>query len=425
MTTASSVEIMAPAGSFESLMAALKAGADSVYFGVGKLNMRARATVNFQQDDLPKIVQRCHQYGAKSYLTLNTIIYNDEIEEMHALCEAALKAGIDAIIASDLSVITYAHRIGLPVHMSVQANVCNKESVRFFSQFADVMVLARELTLAHIREIIDFIKEENIRGPQGELVRIEIFAHGALCVAVSGKCYMSLTTYNSSANRGACFQNCRRSYKVTDVESGNELEIDNKYVMSPKDICTIRVIDQLLDAGVCIFKLEGRGRSSEYVSTITQVYKKAVATHLNNTPVTDDTLNEWEAELDSVFNRGFWQGGYYLGKNWGEWTGTGHSLATMKKFYAGKVKKYYAKAQVAEIQLEADHIESDVEIVIAGPETGSLKFIPQEMRIEEPNGDMIAVPTAPQGRRVFIKTPEPVHKSDTVSVLRRKTLENA
>lgn len=246
-----------PAGSFESLAAALQGGADSVYFGVGKLNMRSRATVNFSEEDLPEIVARCHEAGAKAYLTLNIIVYDEELEEVHALCSAARKAGVDAVIASDLAVISYARSIGLEVHMSVQANVCNMASVKFYAQYADVVVLARELTLAQIRHIIESIRKEGVKGPSGELLRVEIFAHGALCVAVSGKCHMSLAAYNSSANRGACFQNCRRAYRVTDEETGNELVIDNKYVMSPKDLCTIPVLDQLLDAGVSVLKLEG------------------------------------------------------------------------------------------------------------------------------------------------------------------------
>ena len=284
---------MAPAGSFESLAAALQGGADSVYFGVGKLNMRSRATANFAEEDLPEIVARCHEAGAKAYLTLNIIVYDEELEAVRNLCAAAKAAGVDAVIASDLAVITHAHSIGLEVHMSVQANVCNMASVRFYAQYADVVVLARELTLAQIRRIIDGIRNEEICGPSGDLLRVEIFAHGALCVAVSGKCHMSLAAYNSSANRGACFQNCRRAYRVTDEETGNELVIDNKYVMSPRDLCTVQVLDQILDAGVSVLKLEGRGRSSDYVRTVTSVYREAARACLEGTFSRPGRMRGW------------------------------------------------------------------------------------------------------------------------------------
>ena len=330
---------MAPAGSFESLAAALQGGADSVYFGVGKLNMRSRATVNFSEEDLPEIVARCHEAGAKAYLTLNIIVYDEELEEVHALCSAARKAGVDAVIASDLAVISSARSIGLEVHMSVQANVCNMASVKFYAQYADVVVLARELTLAQIRHIIESIRKEGVKGPSGELLRVEIFAHGALCVAVSGKCHMSLAAYNSSANRGACFQNCRRAYRVTDEETGNELVIDNKYVMSPKDLCTIPVLDQLLDAGVSVLKLEGRGRSSDYVRTVTSVYREAARACQDGT-FSSDRAEAWMKRLESVFNRGFWQGGYYLGVKWGEWSGSANSRAALLKIHIARVENF-------------------------------------------------------------------------------------
>lgn len=415
-----SLEIMAPAGSFESLSAALNAGADSIYFGVGKLNMRARATANFTNDDLPEIVTRCQARQVKTYLTINTIIYNEEIADVHALCDDAKAAGVTAVIASDMAVIGYAHSIGLPVHMSVQANVCNKESVRFFSQFADVMVLARELTLPQIREIIQFIDQENICGPSGERVRIEIFAHGALCVAVSGKCHMSLAAYNSSANRGACYQSCRRAYRVTDEETGFELVIDNKYVMSPKDICTIRVLDQLTAAGVSIFKLEGRGRSADYVHTVTQMYKQAALACLDGTFTTEKAF-AWEQELESVFNRGFWHGGYYLGENWGEWSGTSQSRATKGKHHAARVVKYYAQPEVAELYLEALGLETGQELLVTGPTTGALRFILEEIR-QEIDGEMQIVPSAAKGSTIFIKVPEKIRTSDTVFLLKPKKL---
>lgn len=411
---------MAPAGSFESLAAALKANADSVYFGVGNLNMRARATVNFTPDDLPEIVDKCRESGAKSYLTLNTIIYNDEIADAHALCDKAKKAGVDAVIASDLAVITYAHSIGLPVHMSVQANVCNKESVRFFSRFADVMVLARELNLSQIKEIISFIDSEDLRGPSGDKIRIEIFAHGALCVAVSGKCYMSLAAYNSSANRGSCFQNCRRAYRVIDEETGYEVILDNKYVMSPKDICTIQVLDQLIDAGVSIFKLEGRGRSSDYVHTVTSVYREAATACLDGN-YTSEKITEWEERLSSVFNRGFWQGGYYLGQNWDEWSGASNSRATKSRHHAGKIIKFYPKAQVAQVYLEALGLENGQEILITGPTTGPVKLILEEMRIDV-DGCMEAVSQAEKGQTVFIKVPEKIRKGDIAYILKPRKL---
>lgn len=414
------LEIMAPAGSFESLTAALKAGADSIYFGVGKLNMRARATVNFSIDDLPEIIRLCRQSGAKAYLTLNTIIYNNEIDDARELCNKAKEAGADAVIASDLAVISYAHSIGLPVHMSVQANVCNNESVRFFARFADVMVLARELRLSQIKEIIDFIEKENITGPGGEKIRVEIFAHGALCVAVSGKCYMSLAAYNTSANRGACYQSCRRAYRVIDKETGYELELDNQYVMSPKDICTIRVLDQLIEAGVSIFKLEGRGRSSDYVYTVTQTYKEAAQACMAN-EYTVEKISEWEDRLDSVFNRGFWHGGYYLGENWGEWSGTSGSKATKGRHHAAKVIKYYPKAQVAELYLEALDMEAGQEILITGPTTGPVKFTLEDIRIDK-EGDMISVPRADKGSTIFVKVPEKIRKSDIAYILKPRKL---
>lgn len=414
------LEIMAPAGSFESLSAALKAKADSVYFGIGKLNMRARATVNFTADDLPAIVKQCRKAGVKSYLTLNTIIYNNEIADARKLCDSAKNAGIDAVIASDPAVITYAHSIGLPVHISVQANVCNRESVRFFSRFADVMVLARELNLSQIREIIDFIDKEDIRGPSGELIRIEIFAHGALCIAVSGKCYMSLAAYNTSANRGSCYQNCRRSYRVIDEETGNEMVLDNKYVMSPKDICTIRVLDQLIDAGISIFKLEGRGRSSDYVYTTTQVYREAADACLNN-DYTAEKIAGWEEKLASVFNRGFWHGGYYLGENWNEWSGAAHSQASKSRHHAAKVIKYYPRAQVAELFLEAMDMETGQEVLITGPTTGPVKFILDEIRIDM-GGTMQNVRHASKGQTIFVKIPEKIRKSDTAYILKPRRL---
>lgn len=413
---------MAPAGSFESLTAALNGGADSVYFGVGVLNMRSRAAVNFTIDDLPEIVSRCHARGAKAYLTLNIIIYDDELGDMKALCDAALKQQVDAVIASDISVITYAHSIGLPVHISVQANVCNMETVRFLAPYADVMVLARELTLKQIRRIIDTIREENICGPSGKPVRVEIFAHGALCVAVSGKCYMSLAAYNSSANRGGCYQNCRRAYRVADDDTGYEMTIDNKYVMSPRDLCTLVVLDQLIDAGVSVLKLEGRGRSADYVRTTTEVYKEASLACLSGTFGPDKTA-AWLTRLQGVFNRGFWQGGYYLGVEWGEWSGSGNSQATRRKIHIGKITNYYAKSGIAEITLEAGTFHPGQTLLITGPSTGAVELSPSEIR-HETDGTMTPVSGTEKGWAVCVAVPEKVRRGDKVYLLIPKTLED-
>ncbi len=416
------VEVMAPAGSFESLTAALNGGADSVYFGVGNLNMRSRAAVNFTPDDLPEIVAKCHEYGAKAYLTLNIIVYDEELEDMRSLCDIAVRCGVDAVIASDMAVITYANEIGLPVHISVQANVCNMGSVRFFAKYAEVMVLARELTLKQIRAIIGGIEKERICGPAGDLVRIEIFAHGALCVAVSGKCYMSLAAYNSSANRGSCYQNCRRAYRVIDVETGNEMEIDNKYVMSPKDLCTIGVLDQLIGAGVSVLKLEGRGRSADYVRTITEVYKKDWLACLAGEYV-QEKAEVWQTRLQTVFNRGFWQGGYYLGVEWGEWSGSANSRATRHKIHIGKVTNFYARSNVAEIALEAGQFKAGDTLLVTGPSTGAVEWIPQEIRIET-GGEMIPVGETGKGQVVYTAVPEKVRRNDKVYLLRLKTIED-
>lgn len=417
------IEIMAPAGSFESLAAALQGGADSVYFGVGKLNMRSRATVNFSEEDLPEIAARCHAAGARAYLTLNIIVYDEELEAVRNLCAAAKAAGVDAVIASDLAVIVHAHSIGLEVHMSVQANVCNMAAVRFYAQYADVVVLARELTLAQIRHIIESIRKEGVRGPSGELLRVEIFAHGALCVAVSGKCHMSLAAYNSSANRGACFQNCRRAYRVTDEETGNELVIDNKYVMSPRDLCTVQVLDQILDAGVSVLKLEGRGRSSDYVRTVTSVYREAAQACLEGT-FSPDRADAWLERLESVFNRGFWQGGYYLGVKWGEWSGSANSRASLMKIHIGKVGNFYRKNGVAEIRLEAGGLSAGQTILMAGPTTGAVRMEVDAMQRETEAG-MVPVKSAEKGETVYIVVPEQVRRRDKVYLLRPRMLEDA
>ena len=330
---------MAPVGSWESLQAAIQGGANAVYFGVGKLNMRSRSAANFMVDDLDRIVNIASASGVRTYLTVNTIIYNDEIGEMHTLLEAAKKAGVSAIIASDMAVISYANRIGLEVHISTQCNVSNTEAVRWYSQFADVIVTARELPLRQVAEITQYIRDNSIRGPKGELVQIEVFAHGALCMSVSGKCYLSLDNYNYSANRGACLQLCRRGYIVKDKESDLELEIDNEYIMSPKDLCTIGFLDKIVKAGVRVLKIEGRGRSADYVRTVTECYREAVEAIADGT-YSKEKIESWMARLATVFNRGFWDG-YYLGRRLGEWSERYGSQATENKVYLGLIRNYF------------------------------------------------------------------------------------
>lgn len=415
------LEIMAPAGSFESLAAALRAGADSVYFGVGMYNMRARATVNFTEADLPKVVRLCHACGARAYLTCNIIVYDEELEGMQALLRAAKAAGADAVIAADMAVISYARRLGMEVHVSVQANVCNVEAVRFFAAYADVMVLARELKLSQIRHIIGAIRSENICGPKGEPVRIEIFAHGALCIGISGKCGMSLTAYNRSANRGECYQLCRRKYRVTDTDTGFEMDIDNQYIMSPKDICTIRVIDQLVEAGVSVFKLEGRGRSESYVSTVTQVYKEAVAACAAGT-WNPGKVAAWEAELQRVFNRQFWHGGYYLGESWDTWSGCSNSLALEQRRHLGRVVRWYSKAKVAEIRLEASPLAVGDKMEITGCTTGIVRVEVTELRCDDENGVAQSVASAPKGAVALVPVETKLRHGDKVYLVERRKL---
>ncbi len=414
------VEIMAPAGSHASLAAALRAGADSVYFGVGALNMRARAGANFTVADLRNIARKCHACHARAYLTLNVVVYDEEMESVRALCREALKAGVDAVIAADPAVIEYAHSIGLPVHISVQANVCNMAAVRFYARFADVMVLARELKLSQIRAIAEAVRRDHICGPSGEPVRLEVFAHGALCIAISGKCSMSLAAYGSSANRGACYQICRRAYKVTDAETGFELEIDNKYVMSPRDICTIRVIDQLLEAGVSVLKLEGRGRSEDYVAAVTHAYREAVDAWAAGT-FTPERALAWEDGLRRVFNRDFWQGGYYLGEPWGEWSGCSNSRASEQKTHIARVTRYYAQSNVAELYLEAGDLQTGQSVVICGPTTGALRVAVGEMR-QDIEGSTVVVSAASKGTTVYVAVPERVRRNDRVYLLQPRRL---
>ena len=402
------VEIMAPVGSWESLQAALQGGADAVYFGVGKLNMRSRSAANFTVDDLPRIVSVARASNVRTYLTVNTIIYNHEIEEMHRLLEAAKAAGVSAIIASDMAVIGYANRIDLEVHISTQCNVSNVEAVRWYAQFADVIVTARELPLSQVAEITKFIQDNDIRGPKGELVQVEVFAHGALCMSVSGKCYLSLDNYNYSANRGACLQLCRRGYIVKDKESDLELEIDNEYIMSPKDLCTIGFLDKIVKAGVRVLKIEGRGRSADYVRTVTECYREAVAAIADGT-YTQERIDEWTARLATVFNRGFWDG-YYLGRRMGEWSDRYGSQATENKVYLGLVRNYFGRINVAEVQLQtAETLRVGDEVMVIGETTGVYRATVGEMRL-----DRDPVPEVHQGDRFSFATTEPLRRGDKV-----------
>ena len=407
---------MAPAGSWASLSAGLKAGADSVYFGVGKMNMRARSANNFAAGDLDEIVAKCHERGAKAYLTLNTILFDDELDEAKSLCRAAKDAGADAVIAADIAVLQIARDAGLPIHLSVQANVTNLSSVEFFSAFADVIVLARELSLEQIRGIIEGIRKRGIHGPSGKPVQVEIFAHGALCVAFSGKCQMSLSLYGpkASANRGACFQPCRRNYLVTDQETGAELVLDGHQVMSPKDLCTLPFLDQILDAGVSVLKLEGRGRSADYVSTVVRVYREAIDAWNDGSFPTKRESGEWMAELAKVFHRGFWEGGYYLGKPLGDWAATSNSQATEKKTFAGEITKYYARIGVAEALVRAGSINLGDEVWILGNTTGAVRAKITELHTGE---DGRPVTEAGQGVLASFHVPEKVRAGDQLYLI--------
>jgi putative protease len=402
------VEIMAPVGSYESLSAAIQAGADAVYFGVGNLNMRSRSAANFTVEDLERIAGIAQQHGVRTYLTVNTIIYNDEIDEMHELVQAAKAAGITAIIASDMAVITYAHSIGVEVHISTQCNISNVEAVRFFAQWADVVVTARELPLRQVAEITQFIRDNDIRGPKGELVQVEVFAHGALCMSVSGKCYLSLDEYNYSANRGACLQLCRREYLVKDVESDTELLVSGKYIMSPKDLCTIGFLDKIIRAGVRVLKIEGRGRSADYVKTVVECYKEAVQAVAEGT-YTQERIAGWTERLSTVFNRGFWDG-YYLGRKMGEWSERYGSQATENKVYLGKVTNYYNRPQVAEMKIEtAEHLRVGEDLMVIGQTTGVYRATVEELRL----GDTAQpVPEVKQGDVFSVKTTEMLHRGD-------------
>lgn len=401
------VEIMSPVGSYESLSAAIAAGAGSVYFGVGAMNMRSRSAANFTFDDLANIVKICKEHQVKSYLTVNTIIYNDEIQQMDELLDAAKACEVTAIIASDMAVIQYAREKGIEIHLSTQCNVTNVEAVRYYAQFADVIVLGRECQLRQVADICKVIEEQHITGPKGELVKIEMFIHGALCMAVSGKCYLSLDNYNSPANRGACLQPCRRAYEVRDIEDGLELMIDNQYIMSPKDLCTIGFLDKIVKAGVSVLKIEGRGRSPEYVKMVTECYHEALESIYNQT-FSIEKIDGWMERLRSVYNRDFWDG-YYLGRTMGEWAERYGSQATRMKRRIGKITNYFGNIGVAEICVEEDHLSVGDDLLIIGSTTGVYEDHIQEIRVEDKPVESVA-----QGVYCSVKTKELVRRGDQV-----------
>lgn len=378
--TRKDIEIMAPVGSYESLMTAINAGANSVYFGVEQLNMRSKSSNNFTLDDLRNIASICYENGVKSYLTLNTVMYDHDLSMMRKVIDAAKTSEVSAIIASDMAAISYARANDVEVHISTQLNVSNYEALKFYAQFADVVVLARELNMTQVKNIHKQIIAEDLRGPYGEPVKIEMFVHGALCMAISGKCYMSLHENNASANRGACQQTCRKAYVVTEKETGNQLEIDHEYIMSPKDLCTIGFLDKVIGAGVRVLKIEGRARSAEYVKRVVETYNEAVNAILDGT-YSKDKIDQWESRLSEVFNRGFWDG-YYLGRKMGEWSKVYGSKATKRKVYVGKVTNYFGKLNVAEVQIEAAELHKGDSIVVMGPTTGVIEDVVKEIRVD-------------------------------------------
>ena len=408
---------MAPVGSYESLYAAIQAGADAVYFGVEGLNMRSRSSVNFTLDDLRQIAAVCDEHGVKSYLTVNTIVYDEDIPTCHAIIDAVRRSGISAIIASDIAAITYARSIGVEVHISTQVNVTNIEAVRFYAQFADVMVLARELSLDKVAAISQAIRREHITGPSGREVRIEMFCHGALCMAVSGKCYLSLHEMNSSANRGACTQICRRSYTVTDRETGEQLDIENKYIMSPKDLRTIHFLNKMIDAGVTVFKIEGRARGPEYVRVAVESYSEAIDTICAGT-YCQESIDRWTENLRKIFNRGFWDG-YYLGQRLGEWSHKYGSSATRVKRYAAKGIRYFSNLSVAEFLMESGTLKVGDEIIITGPTTGAIIMTVDEIRV-----DLKPVDQAVKGQSFSIKVPSKIRPSDRLYIWEPTAISN-
>ncbi len=405
MTRNGQIELMAPAGNFESLQAAIANGADSVYFGVEQLNMRARASINFTLEDLPEIAKRCKKGGIRTYLTLNTIIYDHDLSIIKIMLDEAKNANITAVIAMDQAVIAYARQINMEVHISTQINITNIETVKFYSLFADTVVLSRELSLRQIRNICNQIQKGNIKGPSGNLVEVEVFGHGALCMAVSGKCYLSLHSHNSSANRGACKQNCRKKYTVIDQESGFEIEIDNEYMMSPKDLCTLDFLDQIIDSGVKVLKIEGRGRSPEYVATVIKTYREAIDAHTEGT-FSKDKVAIWMKELQKVYNRGFW-GGYYLGQKLGEWSDGPGTQASQKKLYIGKGVHYYPRPGIAEFKIEAFDIQVGDSLLITGPTTGV-----REIELEQMMVDDLCASKAKKGKNCTFPTGFKIRPSD-------------
>ena len=409
---------MAPAGNYEALIAAIQGGANSVYFGVEKLNMRSHSANNFNLSDLENICNICSENNVKSYLTLNIVLYGEDLEDAYKTIDAAKAAGVSAIIASDMAAISYAVKIGLEVHISTQLSLSNIEAVRFYSQFADVVVLARELNLFQVKEIYQKIQEENICGPSGKLVEIEMFCHGAFCMAISGKCYLSLHEYNASANRGSCYQLCRRGYEVTDLETGRSLEIDNKYIMSPKDLCTIEFVDKMINAGVTVFKIEGRARPAEYVKKVVSTYKKAIDA-ISDGHFTPDYAASLKTELAEVFNRGFWDG-YYQGGRLGEWSDVYGSKATTKKSYCGKVTNYFSNISVAEILIESSELKVGDNIIIVGPSTGVIENTIKEIRVElEPTDKAV------KGDKCSILIEEKLRRSDKVYIISSKESSKA
>jgi putative protease len=401
------VEVLSPVGSFESLIAAIKAGANAVYFGIDKLNMRARSSINFSEQDLDRIIEICNKHNVKTYLTLNIVMYDNELERMHELVDIAKKKGITAIIACDHAVINYALKQDVEVHISTQVNISNIESLKFYSNYSDVIILARELNLDQVKFITSSIEKENICGPGGERVRMEIFIHGALCMSISGKCYLSLHEQNYSANRGVCLQTCRKAYTVKEKESGMELDIENEYIMSPKDLCTIHFINKILDAGVSILKIEGRARSPEYVYTVTKCYREAVDSYFNGT-YNRKKIKEWTKRLKTVFNRGFWDG-YYLGQRLGEWSHIYGSEATKRKVYVGKGMNYFSKIGVAEFLCEASELKIGDEILITGPTTGLVQLIIKEIRVNLKEVNIIK-----KGDRFSIPLNQVIRRSDKI-----------
>ena len=414
----SDIEIMAPVGSYEALAAAIQAGAGSVYFGIGKLNMRSKSTKNFTLDDLHTISEMCHQHGVKSYVTVNTVVFDEEMDEMHALLDAIKANNISAIIASDQSVIQYARKIGVEVHMSTQCNITNIEAVKYYSQFADVMVTARELNINQVKHITGEIERQRITGPGGELVRIEVFCHGALCMAVSGKCYLSLDNFGTSANRGACVQPCRRGYEVTDRDKEITLAIENEYIMSPKDLCTLPFLDKVLAAGVKVLKIEGRGRSPEYTKVTVGVYREAVDA-INEGTFTEEKVAAWTERLRSVYNRDFWDG-YYLGRKMGEWTKKYGSQATKTKLFIGTITNFFAKINVAEIRMETHELNVGDEIMIIGPTTGVYEDKVKEIRV-----DLLPVNQTVKGELCSIPAHDIVRRGDKVYKIVEATEDDA